>query len=151
MTGPPVEIRAAVRSDAEALLPLFEAFYGPYLGARTVDAVAERLTEAASVDTVLMAMVRGTAIGFASVRLLPQVESDVTHAELSDIYVVPDHRLQGVGQALLRAAEALALSRGARSMYLTVGRDNDDAQAFYRAAGFEDFAVSMKKALEARR
>ena len=101
-------------------------------------------------DTVLIAEEDGVPVGFASLRILPQVESGVPHAELADLFVDETRRRRGTGRALVALAEDFARRRGCRSLELTVGFDNDGARAFYRAAGFSDFALTMKKALEAR-
>ncbi len=143
-----MKIRTASREDGRLLLPLFEAFYGPYFEPRTADAIAGHLAAAASVDTVLLATIDDHAAGFASLRLIPQIESDSPHAELSDIYVADAHRRSGVGTALMRTAEDLARDHGARRVHLTAGTENDGARAFYRSLGYADFAVAMKKELE---
>jgi ribosomal protein S18 acetylase RimI-like enzyme len=50
--------------------------------------------------------------------------------------VVPDHRRRGVGGALIRAAEEVAIQRGFDTMRLTVAVDNEPAISFYEAAGW---------------
>ena len=147
--GRGVHVRVATGEDADGLLPMFEAFYGDYLRPKTAEAIREHLRAAAALDTVLIAEDDGAAVGFASLRILPQVESDVPHAELSDLFVDETRRRQGAGRALVAFAEALSRRRGCRSLQLTVGFDNGGARAFYRAAGFSDFALTMKKPLEA--
>jgi GNAT superfamily N-acetyltransferase len=59
------------------------------------------------------------------------------HVDL--LWVADAHRGQGIGRRLLRAAEAEALSRGARRAYL----DTFDYQArpFYEREGYEVFGV----------
>ncbi len=142
-------MRAATAADAAALLPMFEAFYGDYLRPKTAEGIREHLRAASTIDTVLLVEDPGGPVGFASLRILPQVESDLPHAELSDLFVDARHRRRGVGRALVASAEEFARSRGCRSLQLTVGFDNDGARAFYRRAGFSDFALTMKKPLEA--
>ena len=56
---------------------------------------------------------------------------------VSDLWVSPEMRGQGVGQALLAAAAREGAARwGARAVRLTVYHDNDAAMAFYRKSGF---------------
>ena len=147
MTEDRPEIRVAAPEDAGGLLPLFKVFYGGYLRPDTEEAVRRHLEAAAPFDTVLLATVRGRAVGFASLRILPQIESDAPHAELSDVYVDAAYRRHGIGSALLRFAESLALRRGAPRITLVAGEDNEAARALYRAFGYEDFARAMRKPL----
>ncbi len=150
MSAPPgPRVRVATRDDAPHLLPMFEAFYGAYFRPKTVGAIREHLAAASAVDLVLIAEDGGAPVGFASLRLLPQIESDVTHAELSDLFVEERHRRRGIGRALVAFAERLARERGSSRIVLATGLDDARAQAFYRAVGFEDHALQMKKSLEA--
>lgn len=130
------------------MFPMFQAFYGAYFEPKTAGAIARHIASAASVDTVLLATIRDEPAGFASLRVIPQVESDVPHAELSDIFVAEAFRRSGVGRALMRLAEDLARERGARRVYLIAGSDNTGARAFHRTLGYADYAVAMHKDLE---
>lgn len=58
--------------------------------------------------------------------------------EIHDVATHPSARRGGVGRALVTAACAEAVARGARSAYLEVRRGNDAARALYRWAGFAD-------------
>jgi [ribosomal protein S18]-alanine N-acetyltransferase len=57
-------------------------------------------------------------------------------AEILTIAVVPAARRAGLGARLLRAAEAYAISQGARKMFLEVAPDNLPAAELYGAAGY---------------
>lgn len=140
-------MRTATADDAALLLPLYESFYGGHFRPKTVEAVREHLIAASMIDTVLVAELAGEPVGFASLRILPQVENDLPHAELSDLFVVEGHRRRGVGRALLAAAEGLAATRGSPWIVLVTGFENGGARDFYRALGFEDHALQMKKDL----
>jgi len=143
-------VHVASPADAEGLLPLFRDFYGKHLESKGVASIRRNLETAASVDTVLLALADGSPAGFASLRLLPQIETGRTHAELSDLFVDAGHRRRGIGRQLMQAAEDLARKRGASRIVLTVGADNRRARAFYRALGYRDFGVATAKRLEAR-
>ncbi|MBW6401484.1 GNAT family N-acetyltransferase [Roseomonas sp. HJA6] len=56
--------------------------------------------------------------------------------ELKRMIVAEAHRRQGIGEALLRGAEALAIQRGIALLLLEVGIRNDAAYAMYRRGGF---------------
>ncbi len=58
-----------------------------------------------------------------------------------DIAVLAGHRGQGVGQALLKAAEAHALSRGCCKLTLEVLSGNAPAMASYKRFGFEQYEL----------
>ena len=141
-------MRTAKPQDAALLRPLFESFYGDYLEARTSEAVRRNMKAAASVDTVLLATVDGRAAGFASLRLIPQLEAAAPHAELSDLYVADAYRRRGVGRALMRSAEQLAREKGSSRVVLTAGLDNEGARAFYRALGYALFGLTLQRHLE---
>lgn len=72
------------------------------------------------------------ALGFASLRLAGE------QAELVRLYLHPRFQRQGLGRRLLRAAEAAALTAGARSLWLDCWSGNDRALAFYAACGYQD-------------
>lgn len=57
-------------------------------------------------------------------------------AEILTIAVHPDHRQQGLGQALVETAALVAATAGAKVMFLEVAEDNAPAMALYARAGF---------------
>jgi len=61
---------------------------------------------------------------------------------IHDLAVVPEYRGQGIGRALLAAAEAHALRRGCCKLTLEVQDDNRRARALYESFGFADFVVA---------
>ena len=146
-----ITVRMAAPADAPLLLPMFEAFYGRFLDVHDPDGIRARLVAAAPVDTVLVALVDGHPAGFASLRVLPQIETPHPHAELSDIYVNTGDRRRGVGRALMAHAERLARERGCPRMQLTTGLDNEDARAFYRTLGYAEFGFTLHRELEGTR
>ena len=58
-----------------------------------------------------------------------------------DIAVLDGHRGQGVGQALLQAAQAHALSRGCCKLTLEVLSGNAPAMQSYKRFGFEQYEL----------
>jgi ribosomal protein S18 acetylase RimI-like enzyme len=65
--------------------------------------------------------------------------------ELQDVSVRPEHRRRGIASALTEAAERRAQARGCDRLRLTVGIDNEAAQALYRALGYVDAGVPPKR------
>jgi ribosomal protein S18 acetylase RimI-like enzyme len=51
--------------------------------------------------------------------------------------VAPDRRKQGLGEAMMRAAEAWVAARGMPKMQLMVRMENAAAAGFYHAIGYE--------------
>jgi ribosomal protein S18 acetylase RimI-like enzyme len=66
-------------------------------------------------------------------------------AYVDDLLVVPEHRRQGIGQALLAEAEAYAKSCGQASIRLRVKGGNREARAFYQDVGFSDYELELEK------
>lgn len=60
---------------------------------------------------------------------------------IHDLAIVPECRGNGMGRALLHAAEAYALRRGCCKLTLEVQEDNQRARALYASFGFSDFLV----------
>ena len=83
--------------------------------------------------TVLVARAMGEAVGFCALFDLGDGA-----AELKRMIVLPSARGQGVGAALLDAAEAAARQRGFTAIRMEVGIRNTEGQALYRRAGYRE-------------
>ena len=57
-------------------------------------------------------------------------------AEILTLAVAPDHRRQGLGEALVETAALMVAMAGAKVMFLEVAEDNAPAMALYAKAGF---------------
>lgn len=64
-----------------------------------------------------------------------------------DIEVVPERRGQGLGRALLAAAEREIVSRGVNALGLNVFGSNEAALGLYRSAGYDVVTQQMRKQL----
>jgi GNAT superfamily N-acetyltransferase len=77
-------------------------------------------------------------------------ESPVGHAyltrtdppQLQDVEVLASFRRQGVAHQLVAAVEAVAKTRGARSLRLSVSARDLDVQRLYRSLGFVDVGIA---------
>jgi ribosomal protein S18 acetylase RimI-like enzyme len=144
----PVEVRPVRETDAAALVPLFRAFFAEHFGEDlTAETVSRRLRRVSRAETFLVAASGGRIVGFTSLRVVPSIDP-TPHAEVTDLFVAEDARRQGIGTALLRQCEAIARSRGAASLVLLTGRENREAKAFYRALGYESYALAVRKSLK---
>ena len=134
--------------DAAQLVPLFEVFYGAYFGeAVTAAAVARRLHQAEGHETVVVAEVGDRLTGFASLRVTDSLDP-APHAELTELFVEAQSRRLGVASRLVKYLEGLARERGASHLVVLTGQTNTEAQNFYRSAGYEEYAVAMRKSLK---
>jgi len=87
---------------------------------------------------VLLAFAGGRAVGVAVCFFGFSTFQARPLLNVHDLAVVPEHRGEGIGRALLEAAEARALSRGCCKLTLEVQDDNAPARTLYQRFGFED-------------
>jgi ribosomal protein S18 acetylase RimI-like enzyme len=123
--------------------------FDPELCNVTADELQRRAIVMRNLETIYVAEVAGAVCGFVSLRLTPYLDQDVPYAEITEVYVAAEARRHGVARALMLHAEAQAARSGATSVHLVTGADNHDAQAFYKAAGYEDLYVGFEKFLPA--
>ena len=85
----------------------------------------------------------GRAIGFADVSIRSHAEGCEPGriAYLEGWYVEPRSRRQGVGAAMVAAAEGWALERGCSEFASDAEWDNQASAAAHRALGFEDIGM----------
>lgn len=88
----------------------------------------------------LVARLDGRPVGMVSG--VPAEETDA--AELVSLWVAPDARGRGVGDALLTAVAQWARERGARELRLDVAVGNTSAIALYVRHGFVDLGPSRQ-------
>lgn len=139
-----IEVRVATAEDAADLARLNAAFNG---ASEPAEALAARLADPARTEMALLAQVEGRAVGFAGLRLSPGLFYPEPRAELTELYVDPEHRRQGVGRTLTAYAEQLARAAGATELFVLTGFDNAEALALYRELGFADRELALRKEL----
>jgi len=129
-----MSVRLAVPSDAPALLKLNDAFNGPGLG----DAahIEHSLCENPS-KIVCVAELDGETVGFCCAQLVSSICYKEKCGEITELYVEPRARRQGLATALLQLAERELVSRGATELKLLTGDDNFPARALYESLGYE--------------
>ena len=139
-----ISIAAATAADIDRLLPLveqywrFEAIEG--FDARRLAALLQRVMSDASLGNVWLAEVDGNAAGYLLAVYVFSLEHQGLTAEIDEFFVGPSYRSLGIGTRLLAAAEATFLVRGCTNVALQIGRDNEEARAFYRRHGYGDRA-----------
>jgi len=138
--------RIATLDDATALAGLITAFNIPYPGKPVTAAQATaRLSACQGFETTVLAEIDGQVVGFACLRLVPYMSGDEPYAELTDLFVDAGFRRRGVARALMAHIEQLARAGGATDMILMTGHDDDGAQAFYRALGYQDYSLALRR------
>lgn len=94
-----------------------------------------------------VALGENALIGYVTGMILdmrPEMFEEETSGMISDIYVVPDHRNQGVGMALVRAMEGFFASRGVTYYEWFVASANVRGQAFWQQLGGREMVVRMR-------
>jgi ribosomal protein S18 acetylase RimI-like enzyme len=144
LTVRPVNYRDA--ADAQALVMLLDAYARDPMGG------GEGLTEDVKSRLCSDLAERASAASFIAWRegqpvgLINCIEAYSTFKarplmNIHDIAVLPAHRGQGVGQALLAAAQAHALARGCCKLTLEVLSGNTVAWRSYERFGFTPYAL----------
>jgi len=89
----------------------------------------------------LLALRAGTPVGVAICFVGFSTFNARPLLNIHDLAVVPEWRGQGIGKALLAAAEAEAIRRDCCKLTLEVQDDNRRARGLYQRVGFTDFVV----------
>ncbi len=121
-------IRPARRNDIDALVAIENAsFAGDRLSRRSFLRFVE------SPSAIALVAEREAVLGSCIVLL----RTTSQRARLYSLAVAPQAAGQGIGSALLKAAEAAAAVQGSRVMTLEVREDNAPAQGLYARSGFD--------------
>jgi ribosomal protein S18 acetylase RimI-like enzyme len=111
----------------------------------TPDQARRRIDEMSASEQVILAFVDDAPAGLLSLRIVPCLSQDVPYAEVTELMVLEEHRRSGVAALLMAQAEFLARQRGCTAVQVRAWHDNEGAQAFYLATGFEPLEVGFVK------
>ncbi len=126
-------IRLAASSDAPALAALNAAFNE--VNDVTAQDVRRSLTNNAEI--VVVAEIGGCVVGFCCAQVHRSFCYRTPEAEITEMYVDPHHRRQGLGRGMLDfMAGHLRREHGADGLHLLTGCTNLAAQALYERCGF---------------
>lgn len=121
-------------TTAAELLHAFNLEFGaPTPGAETI---ASRLAQLLADERTFALLTGHPAVGIALVTLRTNLWHEGLVGLLDELYVAPDERNQGLGTALLKAAEAEVLARGGDVLEIGVDGEDIDAQRFYERHGY---------------
>jgi len=135
-----VEIDSATESDLPELLPLLRGycdFYGASPSDDGLTAMARALIAGRDADGMLLVARDGdgVAIGFATVGWKWSSLRAARIAVMEDLFLAPEARGQGAGDALIRACADRAREHGAPVLSWITALDNHRAQAVYERVG----------------
>ncbi|HJU36663.1 MAG TPA: GNAT family N-acetyltransferase [Gaiellaceae bacterium] len=78
----------------------------------------------------------GTLLGFALTMEVPASVRLQHFWQIRDLFVLPEHRRQGIGRALLDSVRTAAVASGALRLVLQTEADNDPALRLYTDSGY---------------
>ncbi|WP_350151176.1 GNAT family N-acetyltransferase [Thalassobaculum sp.] len=115
----------------------------------TFQALRERIAqfEGRRSDPILVACRDDRIVGLIAVHLTPMLHLAAPIARITTLVVDPQAHGSGIGRALVDAAEKLAREAGCALLEVTTALHRTDAQAFYRAIGFDPSAVKLQRSL----
>jgi ribosomal protein S18 acetylase RimI-like enzyme len=137
-------VRLARPDDAWELARLLSIFDSQMLAQTQL---LDRMKTIQDIEAPLLVEVEGHIVGLACLRLVPTLSTDYPHAEITELWVEKPFQGNGIESALIERLEILASERGALHLILHTGQKNFEAQALYRALGFRDYALAMRKTL----
>jgi len=112
------------------------------------DTVRESLAQHLLTGGVLVARLDGDVVGFV---MFGPDTSGFDRARdrgvVRNVYVVPAARGEGIGTALMDAAEVRLGDEGFDEVVLEAMADNDDARRFYRERGYDPHRITLAKPL----
>jgi ribosomal protein S18 acetylase RimI-like enzyme len=137
-----VHVTPLAERDIARMLPLvqqywrFEAIEG--FDAGKIESLLRRVLADPSLGQAWLAMVDDRPAGYLLAVYVFSLEYQGLTAEIDELFVSAEHRGHGLGGRLMDVAEHSFRMRGCTNVFLQVGRDNEEARAFYRSRGFGD-------------
>ncbi len=138
MAEPP-SFRRAGTGDLPTLLPLLQAYW-EYDGIEYRDADVRRglreLADHPELGGAYLVERGGRALGYFIFTWGFDLEFGGRHGWVTDLFLLPSERGQGLGRQIVAFIDELLRAGGATCVELVVEHDNAEAQAFYRKLGF---------------
>ncbi|PSP83315.1 GNAT family N-acetyltransferase [Halobacteriales archaeon QS_6_64_34] len=119
------------------------------LGPENRTVIRETVIQRIVAENLLVARLEDALVGFIMFTVEHgRYEQDVTPGLVENLYVVPTARREGVGSALLTAAEERLVEEGATVVQLESMARNDAARQFYAAHGYTPHRLELEKSTE---
>ena len=137
--GEAKRVRRGDPADAEAIGRLLHDFNTEYDDFTPgAEALAERVEKLLADGDIHVLIGGGGPDGLAVLRFRPAIWTNAFDCYLEELYVVPGHRGEGLGRALMEAAIELARREGADHMDLGTAENDVAARALYESLGFSN-------------
>ena len=135
-----IKIRPITAADKEIWFKLFKdyiIFYKSQLSDEQYELTWQRLNSGFNI-TGLMAELDGKVVGFTHYIFRPSTWAVEDFCYLEDLFVDPAVRGGGVGRALIKAVEDIAIAKGSKRLYWTTAPDNETARKLYDKVAITD-------------
>lgn len=133
-------IRPINQQDKSRWLELFKAyieFYKSQLSDAQYELTWQRINSDFNMHG-LLAEVDGHIVGLAHYIFRPDTWEIEDFCYLEDLYVDPKARKVGIGRALIKAVEEIAVAKGSKRLYWTTAPDNSVARSLYEKLAVSD-------------
>jgi GNAT superfamily N-acetyltransferase len=139
-----LEIRNAVVDDAPALAALLAELDFP----ASAEAIAERLDRMLAAGEPILVAVRSDAVlGLLTTHVTTVLHRPTPVGRITALIVTERARGQGIGRALIMAAERMFAARGCALVEVTSNRKWTEAHKFYERLGYQPTSVRFGKVL----
>ena len=135
-----IKIRPITAADKEIWLKLFKdyiIFYKSQLSDEQYELTWQRLNSGFNING-LLAELDGKVVGFTHYIFRPSTWAVEDFCYLEDLFVDPAVRGGGVGRALIKAVEEIAIAKGSKRLYWTTAPDNETARKLYDKVAITD-------------
>ena len=135
-----IKIRPVTLNDKVIWLKLFKQyilFYKSQLTDEQYELTWQRLNSEFNMHG-LLAEVDNQVVGLAHYIFRPDTWEVEDFCYLEDLFVDPASRNQGIGRALIKAVEEIAVAKGSKRLYWTTAPDNFVARGLYEKLAITD-------------
>lgn len=140
-----LHLRPAILEDAGAIAALMIQLGYPTSTADMQARLAPILQEPKQIT--LIAEIQGTVIGMIGAGIGHYYERNGSYGRIFTIVVDEAHRGQGIGSALVAAAEGWLMERGVISIIINSGTHRQEAHRFYQRRGYGETGIRLVKFL----
>jgi ribosomal protein S18 acetylase RimI-like enzyme len=143
-----IKIRPARNEDIESLTGLLEELFtieADFSPDTSRQSAGLRLLLQKRDAVILVAESGGKVVGMCTIQVVISTAEGGLSGVLEDMIVARDARRQGIGRALLQAAESWAEERGLTRLQLLAESENEAALAFYFKMGWQGTGLVCRR------